>query len=506
MRVVYTCVEMLETPPVARVLYAQSFQASLSGIYIDEAHVVHESHSWRPAYTQLNILRKILGTEAPLIGISATFPKRYRHSLVVHVGMLPQYHLINLGNYRPELSVIVKHMEHETSSFLDLMFVLPSQSAVDTIKSTIIYFDDLELLTKMFWWFHQRLGALGLPLTLIDILHAGLSDAHQKKCTDDFIAGKSKILLGSDKIGAGMDFPSVGLVVQYRVRDLTLVKWEQRRGRGARRDGMTALGIMLVEKSMTGSDGKLSVTSPGTEDPALLAYIHTKLTCHIEISDVWLENPPRNPGSFPPLKCQICSNCNPDLRIARELVWIMEPAHGNGQSAADAGNVSRTPSHALTARKKKQIICKLKDWRVKIWRDEWEDDWPSYGPQSLISDKDLDIIAQRAHSIHGYDDIYSLTQILHIDELFTPLLSALKRILSEVRPELLANNSSSLPASTVSSASIIDSHPPANHERPLTFTSVQWAAPENSETMQVQTGPVLRHKRTIDNLSGNFSN
>jgi len=44
--VLYTCVEMLEMPAVAQVIHSESFQAQLSGVYIDEAHVPHESHSW----------------------------------------------------------------------------------------------------------------------------------------------------------------------------------------------------------------------------------------------------------------------------------------------------------------------------------------------------------------------------------------------------------------------------------------------------------------------------
>lgn len=280
MHVVYTCVEMLETPAVAQVLYSESFQAQLSGIYIDEAHVIHESHSWRPAYTRLHLLRHILGLDIPLVGMSATCPTRYRRSLEIYAGLQPGYHLINLGNFRPELSVIVANMIHDAMSFLDLCFVLPSTTTtLDSITPAIIYCDDLEMLTKMFWFFQTRAASLGLPAGVIDILHAGLSEAHQKICTDDFTVGKSRILLGSDKIGAGMDFPHVGLVVQYRCRDLTLVRWEQRRGRGGRRKGATALGVLLVEKSMTGEDSDLSVLSPKTEDPALLDYIQTK-NCH----------------------------------------------------------------------------------------------------------------------------------------------------------------------------------------------------------------------------------
>ncbi|KAG2154408.1 uncharacterized protein EDB93DRAFT_1067748, partial [Suillus bovinus] len=42
-RVVFACVEMMESPMMAKILHADSFKAVLSAIYIDESHLVHES-------------------------------------------------------------------------------------------------------------------------------------------------------------------------------------------------------------------------------------------------------------------------------------------------------------------------------------------------------------------------------------------------------------------------------------------------------------------------------
>ncbi|KIM82722.1 hypothetical protein PILCRDRAFT_7633 [Piloderma croceum F 1598] len=50
-RIIYICVEMLEGSSFAEVLHSETFQRLLLAIFIDEAHTVHESASWRPAYT-----------------------------------------------------------------------------------------------------------------------------------------------------------------------------------------------------------------------------------------------------------------------------------------------------------------------------------------------------------------------------------------------------------------------------------------------------------------------
>ena len=428
--VVYSCVEMLETPAVARVLHSESFREQLSAVYLDEAHTLHESTSWRPGYTRLHLLRKILGSDIPFVPLSATLPELYRKSIVIHAGLKPDYKIINLGNHRPELSMIVARMQHDANSFQDLAWVLPWNSTPDTILPTIIYSDNLDMLTEMFWWFHARLGAMRLPDSLVDLIHAGLSEEHQKTCTQDFINGRVKILLGSDKIGAGMDFPHVQVVVQYRCRDLTIVKLVQRCGRGARRKGCRAVGVVLVEKSMTGDDGELSVTSPKFEDAPLLDLLHTS-DCLYHILDIHLENPPRYDefGALIAHCVTRCSNCSSSLRLQQQLTWIMETFP---QPEAKDTKSSSKPSSIPTKADQEKILEKLVVWRLEAWKDDWMVDWPLYGPDSLVSDSDLHEITKRAHNVSSVDILISFTHIPHAEQLAAPLFATLRRILYEV--------------------------------------------------------------------------
>ena len=461
MQVVYTCVETLETPAIARVLASDSFQAQLSGIYIDEAHSIHESISWRPGYSRIHLLRRLIGMDSPLVGLSATLPKVYQDALEDYAGLRPDYYLINLGNFRPELSTIILHMKHPASSFLDLAFVIPFNATAESLKNTIIYSDDLDMLTAMYWWGRTRLGAINLPVDLIDILHAGLSDTHQTICTADFIAGKTKILLGSDKIGAGMDFPNVTLVVQYRCRGLTVVKWEQRRGRGARRDGMTATSVLMAEKSMAGTEkDSPTVKSPKSEDPGIVELVQSPGTssCCESITDSRLENP-RRPASRIP--CGRCSNCNPHLRVENQYTFIMEDLQPH--KTAPRGKISDT--------QKNEIFDRLVAWRLKIWRDEWMDGWPSYGPESLVSDHDLREITQKARAVTSIDDLDAIARIPHLDQLATSLLTTLESVLREVcgfEPTPLE------PPTTE-----VQQHPQVQ----LPFRSIGWANPESPATI-----------------------
>jgi RecG-like helicase len=190
-----------------------------------------------------------------MIAISATLPSSYRESLHTYAGLKQDYILINLRNYRPELSTVIIPMQNDTSSFRDIAFLLPFGIRMSELEPTIIYSDDLDVLTAMFWWAQSRLAAIELPVHLVDILHAGLTSDHQKKCLSDFRTGVVMLLLASEKIGVGMNFANVRRVVQYLCKGLTLVRWEQRRGRCARTRGMTGTGYIIAESRMiSGTD------------------------------------------------------------------------------------------------------------------------------------------------------------------------------------------------------------------------------------------------------------
>ncbi|KAJ7194955.1 hypothetical protein GGX14DRAFT_404312 [Mycena pura] len=119
--------------------------------------------------------RKIVGLDTPLIALSATCPELYRHSLLTFAGLRMDYTLINHGNFRPELSTIILPMLYDITSFLDIAFILPLGTREADLVPTIVYADDLELLTKMFWWAFPRAASMGIPTHAIDIIHSGLS-------------------------------------------------------------------------------------------------------------------------------------------------------------------------------------------------------------------------------------------------------------------------------------------------------------------------------------------
>ncbi|KAJ7831849.1 hypothetical protein B0H14DRAFT_2592415 [Mycena olivaceomarginata] len=233
----------------------------------------------------------------------------YRDSLIIYAGLKPDYTLVNLGNFKPELSTMILPMKHSVESFLDITFILPLGSSAFNLVRTIIYCDDLELLTKMFWWAFQRVSSMDLPTDVIDIIHSGLSARHQELCLEDFRTGKTSILFGSSKISAGMNFSGVRRVIQYKCRDLTIPDVDQRRGPGARGKDETAVFMIFVEPSM--------LENTSGQDPGMIELVQSD-ECAEAIIQKHLENPRHiRHDSYP-----CCNRCDPSLNPGREYQWI----------------------------------------------------------------------------------------------------------------------------------------------------------------------------------------
>ncbi|KAJ7929840.1 hypothetical protein B0H13DRAFT_1477350, partial [Mycena leptocephala] len=255
----------------------------------------------------------------------------------------------------------------------------------------------------------------GLPTHVVDIIHSGLSAAHQEKALEDFRSGKTSILIGSSKINAGINFPGVRRVIQYEVRDLTISDLDQCRGRGARAKDEMAVMIVFIEPSML-PDGKIS-----GEDPGLFELIHSP-ECAEAIIQRHLENisykAHSRHNSYP-----CCNRCDPKLTPSREYQWIeVNPAPSTNQ----------TPQAKTTDIRRATILGRLIEWRLREWKDYWMDDWPGYGPKSLISDSDLEILANRPTKISSTENIQKYTRIVHWSQLTQPLFDVIQSIYQDL--------------------------------------------------------------------------
>lgn len=403
--------ETLESPRFARVLYSKCFQAVLQAVYIDEAHLVKESLNWRPGYARLYKLRAIIGEGTPLVAISATLPSSYRDALHTYAGLKPRHSLINLGNFRAELSIVVKELQYDAGSFQDLGFTVPL--GTQQLMRTVAYCDNVDMLTSMLTWYRTRLRSMGLSESYADIMHAGLSDEHQRIALQDFREGRVYILCATEKIGAGINLPRVERVVQYLTRNnITLAKLDQRRGRGARSAGMTAVGYLLVEPELMHGDLE---ELEGSVDPGILALVRAT-GCYQAVIDKWLENPIRlRPFTYTDSTRLCCSHCHPHLAAIQDFPWIMVDFGGEESKA--------TP---LSSRERDLVFEELCILRATEWKDNWCRLWPGFGPRALVADADLEAVARIAPCIKSVEDLRPLVRVAYWRELTPWLLRAIQ--------------------------------------------------------------------------------
>ncbi|KAK6966295.1 P-loop containing nucleoside triphosphate hydrolase protein, partial [Favolaschia claudopus] len=333
-------------------------------------------------------------------------------SLITYAGLHSDYTLINLGNFRPELSIMIIPMEHDISSFLDLAFVFPLGCRLEDLVRTIIFCDDIDRLTEMFWWAFFRVAYLQLPTHVVDIIHSGLSARHQEIALQDFRDGKTVVLLGTSKISAGMNFPGVRWVIQFGCDGLTIIDGGQRRGRGGR-DGedKTSTGMFFVEPKMLKD---VTVEHPGDQDPGMIELLQSQ-ECAEKIMQRHLEYP-GDCTRDPSLPC--CNRCDPDFRPPREYKWI----------DVNPGFTSESTEAKTTTSQREVIYNKLVEWRLDHWKQYWKDDWPNYGPKSLVSDSDLNEISTHTSKIFTVQDLQNYTHIVHWAQLSTPLFIAVHKI------------------------------------------------------------------------------
>ena len=147
----------------------------------------------------------MVGSSILIVVISATLPSSYQVSLCTHIGLKPDYHLISLGNFCLKLSIIVRALCYEISTFQDLAFTLPTGARCADLHPTLVYCDNINMLTDMLWWYHQHLMDFGLPTDMVEILHAGLFQTHQQSVLQGFRNKSIFILLATEKIGASIN-------------------------------------------------------------------------------------------------------------------------------------------------------------------------------------------------------------------------------------------------------------------------------------------------------------
>jgi superfamily II DNA helicase RecQ len=189
---------------VREVLQNKVFHKHVLSVVVDEAHVVsHWGSGFRKKYGMLGSIRAHLPNGTPIVAVSATLPARVRKDVLLKLQFdVNNFTNIDIGNDRPNVSIVVRGIHHPLNTYADLDFVVaPLVDDPSQIPKTFIYADNVatgvEIIDHLLELLPEKFRTAGL----IRPYSAAFSKSYRSEVMSQFRGGGVRVLVCTDAAG-----------------------------------------------------------------------------------------------------------------------------------------------------------------------------------------------------------------------------------------------------------------------------------------------------------------
>ncbi len=235
----------------------------VSLLAVDEAHCISQwGYDFRPSYLRIAELREKL-PGVPVLALTASATPLVAEDIMRHL-KFAEPHILRSSFARPNLSYSVRHTDDKNGQLLRLIRNVPG--------SGIVYMRTREGTEQIADLLRQE----GIPAAAY---HGGLGHAERSQRQEEWIAGRTRVMVATNAFGMGIDKADVRFVVHYAMCD-SLESYYQEAGR-AGRDGQRAYALLLV----AADDGERTVRRFEQEFPPLdkIKDIYEKICTYLQI-------------------------------------------------------------------------------------------------------------------------------------------------------------------------------------------------------------------------------